>query len=388
VRFALVGLQMAVALVLLAGATLLGTSVYRLLHVSPGFDPAGLVTMRINLPSTYRDAAAVNVFHEQLRERLEAIPGVQAVAATSQAPLTGQGDTGSLRVVERPVPPGTRGPDVALRTVTANYFDVMGIPIVRGRGFIEADQPGSPLVVVVNRWLAERLLPGADPIGMHITFEFAEGPYQIVGIVGDEQLDDLDRPLLPAVYWPPRQDGLSSAVLVVRTAQPESLPRAAQAAVAEIDPGVPIFAVRTIDQITESSSAVFMRRAALWMLGIFAAAAILLAAMGLYGVLAQAVAERTREIGVRVALGATRRSVFGLVLRSGFAAVALGLALGVAATLMTSRLLVSLLFDVRPAEPWILAASAALLLTVALIACLVPAWRAVRIDPASALRSD
>jgi putative ABC transport system permease protein len=290
--------------------------------------------------------------------------------------------------VERPLPAGTTGPDVALRTVTANYFDVMGIPVVRGRGFVEADQPGSPLVVVVNRWLAERLLPGADPIGMHITFEFAEGPYQIVGIVGDEQLDDVDRPLLPAVYWPARQDGLSSAVLMVRTAQPQSLARAAQAAVAEIDPGVPIFAVRTIDQITDSSAAVFMRRAALSMLGIFAAAAILLAAMGLYGVLAQAVAERTREIGVRVALGATRRSVFGLVLRSGFAAVALGLALGIAATFMTSRLLVSLLFGVRPAEPWIVAASAAFLLTVALVACLVPAWRAVRIDPASALRAD
>jgi len=286
------------------------------------------------------------------------------------------------------LPPGTTGPDVALRTVTANYFDVMGIPVVRGRGFVDADQPGSPRVVVVNRWLAERLLPGVDPVGMHITFEFAEGRFQIVGIVGDEQLDDVDRPLLPAVYWPARQDGLSSAVLMVRTEQPESLPHAAQAAVAEIDPGVPVFAVRTIDQITDGSAALFMRRAAMWMLGIFATAAILLAGMGLYGVLAQAVAERTREIGVRVALGATRRSIFALVLRRGFAAVALGLLLGVGTTLLTTRLLVSLLFDVRPAEPWIVAASAAFLAAVALVACMVPALRAVRIDPASAVRAD
>jgi putative ABC transport system permease protein len=379
---------MAVALVLLSGATLLGASVYRLLSVPPGFDPEGLVTMRINLPPTYRGTDAINVFHDRLRERFEAIPGVQAVAATSQAPLTGRGDTGTLTVVERPRLPGAEGPSVALRTVSANYFDVMGIPIVRGRGFVEADRPGSPQVVVVNRWLAERLLPGADPIGMHITFEFAEGRYRIVGIVGDEQLDEIDRPLLPVVYWPARQDGLSSTVLIVRTARAASLLRAAQAAVAEIDPDVPIYAVRTIDQITEGSAAVFMRRAAMWMLGIFASAAVLLAGMGLYGVLAQSVAERTREIGVRVALGATRGSIVALVLRRGFAAASLGLVLGSAAALLTSRLLASLLFSVRPAEPWVLGASAALLAVVALFACIVPALRAVRIDPAAAVRAD
>jgi putative ABC transport system permease protein len=385
-RFALVGLQMAVALVLLSGAALLGTSVYRLLRVAPGFDPVGLVTMRINLPGTYRETDAINLFHARVRERLEAIPGVTAVAAVNQAPLTGQGDTGSLTVIERPRGAGVQGPDVSLRTVSANYFPAMGVPIVRGRGFTEADQPGAPLVVVVNRWLAERLLPGADPIGQHLTFAFAPGPFQIVGIVGDEQLDDVDRPLLPAVYFPARQDGLSSATLMVRTTQPDALLPAARAALAASDPHVPIFAVRTIEQITDGSAAVFMRRAAMWMLGIFAVAAILLAAMGLYGVLAQAVAERTREIGVRVALGATRGRIFRLVLRRGLGAAAVGVALGVGGTALASRLLAALLFGVRPAEPVVVAACAAFLAAVATVACLVPALRAVRIDPASAVR--
>lgn len=387
-RFALVGVQVAVALVLLSGAALLATSMYRLLQVTPGFDPDGIVTMRINLPDRYEDVESVNAFHERLRERFEAIPGVTAVAAIDQAPLTGPGNSGTPFVVERPLAPGQRRPGVALRTVSANYFSAMEIPVVRGRSFAQTDAPGSPLVVLVNQLFAEQVLREADPIGHHITFEFAEGQYQIVGIVGNEQFDDLDRPALPVVYFAARQDGLSSATLMVRTAQPSSLPMAARTALAEIDPALPLFAVRTIQQITDSSAAVFMRRTAMSLLGMFAVAAVLLAAMGLYGVLAQTVAERTREIGVRVALGATRANIFGLVLRRGLGAAALGLALGLAGTVLVSRLLVSLLFGVRPADPLILASAAGILTLVALAACVVPALRAMRIDPADAIRVD
>ena len=387
-RFVLVGLQVAVALVLLSGAALLGTSMYRLLHVTPGFDADGVVTMRVNLPPTYRDVAAINGFHERLRQRLEAIPGVTAVAAINQPPLTGRGDTGTLTVVERPMPPGQNGPDVALRTVSANYFSAMRIPIVRGRAFADTDAPGATRVVVVNQWLAERLLPGADPIGQHITFEFAEGRFEIVGIVGDERFDDVDQPVLPVVYFPARQDGLSSATLMVRSIQPETVPSAARSALAEVDPMVPLFSVRTIDQITSASAAVYLRRTATWLLGIFAVAAVLLAAMGLYGVLAQAVAERTREIGVRLALGATTGSIFGLVLRGGLSAAAAGLAAGAVATVVVSKLLISLLFGVRPADPLIIGAAAIVLTLVAVLACTVPAIRAVRIDPASAVRIE
>jgi putative ABC transport system permease protein len=232
------------------------------------------------------------------------------------------------------------------------------------------------------------VLQGPDPLGQHITFEFAKGPFEIVGIVGNEQFDDMDRPLLPVVYFPARQEGLSDATLMVRTSQPSSLPGAARAALAELDPSIPIFGMRTIEQITDTSAAVFMRRTATWLLGIFAVAAVLLAAMGLYGVLAQAVAERTREIGVRVALGATRGNIFGLVLRRGLAAALVGLLLGLVATIALSKLLVSLLFGVRPADPLIVSVSAATLVIVALLACMVPAIRAIRIDPASAVRLE
>ena len=387
-RFALVGLQVAVALVLLSGAALLGVSMYRLLHVHPGFDANGIVTMRVNLPPTYSDVTTVNAFHERLRERFEAIAGVTDVAAIDQPPLTGPGNSGALNVIERPLPPGQTGPPVALRTVSANYFSAMGVPLVRGRGFAETDSPDRPKVVIINQVLAESVLQGPDPLGQHITFEFAKGPFEIVGIVGNEQFDDMDRPLLPVVYFPARQDGLSDATLMIRTSQPSSLPGAARAALAELDPSIPIFGVRTIEQITDTSAAVFMRRTATWLLGIFAVAAVLLAAMGLYGVLAQAVAERTREIGVRVALGATRGNIFGLVLRRGLAAALVGLLLGLVATIAVSKLLASLLFGVRPADPLIVSASAATLVIVALLACMVPAIRAIRIDPASAVRLE
>jgi predicted permease len=386
VRFALVGLQVAVALVLLSSASLLGISMYRLLNVSPGFDPAGLVTMRVTLPSTYRDAPAVNAFQDRLRERLEAIPGVTAVAAISQPPLTGRGDTGTAVIVERPLPPGQRGPDVALRTVSANYFSAIGIPVIRGRTLADTDTAGTPQVVVVNQWLAERVLAGSDPIGQHLTFEFAKGRFEIVGIVGDEQFDDIDRPLLPVVYFPARQDALTDPTLMVRTTQPASLPAAARAALAEIDPAIPLFAVRTVEQIRQQSAGIFIRRTAMWQLGIFAAAAVMLAAMGLYGVLAQAVSERTREIGVRVALGATRTRILRVVLHRGLGATLAGLAVGVAGSAVASRLLTSLMFGVQPGDPMTLAVSAALLAVVAVLACIVPALRAIRVDPASAVR--
>jgi predicted permease len=388
VRFALVGLQVALALVLLSGAAMLGSSVYRLLQVSPGFETEGLVTMRLTLPGTYPDAAAVHAFQTRLFERLAALPGVTAVAAVNQAPLTGRGNTGALTVVERPRRPGEAPPEVALRMVSGNYFSAMGIPVIRGRAFSAADSPGSPQVVVINRWLADRVLAGADPIGQHITFEFAEGRFQIVGIVGNEQLDAIDKPRLPVVYFAATQDAMRAFTIMARAAQPSSFMAAARSAVAELDPDLPLFSVRTMEQVTAESSAIFVRRAAMWLLGIFACAGVLLAAMGLYGVLAQAVSERTREIGVRLALGATRGRIVGLVLRRGLAATAAGLIGGLVATALASRLLAALLFGVAPGDPVILAASAAFLATVSVLACVVPALRAVRIDPATAVRLD
>ncbi|MEX2663131.1 MAG: ADOP family duplicated permease [Vicinamibacterales bacterium] len=384
-RFALAGLQVAVALVLLAGAALLGTSVYRLLHVSPGFNPDGLITMRLSLPERYRNS--VDDFMDRLLERLEAIPAATGAAAINQGPLTGLGNTGTLAIVERPEMSGDSPPDVGLRRVTPNYFSVMGIPVVRGRAFTHADSATSPKVVLINQRLAG-LLAAEDPIGEHVTFEFSAGPWEIVGIVGDERFDHLDQPLVPVVYFPARQDPMGAFTLVVRTRQPATLPAAARAAVAALDPELPLFDVRTIDEITAESSAVFVRRAAVWVLAVFAVTAVLLATMALYGVLAQAVSERTREIGIRLALGATRASIFTLVLRRGLMAAAAGIVAGVGGAILASRALTSLLFGGGPAGPLAIAASAVFIAAVAVIACLVPAARAVAIEPASAIRVE
>ena len=387
-RFVLVSVQVAVAFVLLSGAALLGTSVYRLLNVSPGFNPEGLVTMRLTLGAKYRDEAAVNAFVERLQERFAAIPGVRSVAAVSQAPLTGRGDSGTPSIVGKAWPPGEQGPEVGLRTVSANYFESMGIPVVRGRAFTNADGPKAPLVIMVNQLLADRLFPGTDAIGRQITFEFAPEPREIIGIVGNEQVDALDQPMTPVLYFPERQDSTRAPVILVRTAFPATLPLEARGALAELDPDLPLFAVRSMEQIASESTAVFMRRTAMWLLGVFAGAALLLAAVALYGVLAQAVAERTREIGVRLALGATRASIFKMVLRRGLFAAVAGLAVGVGAALLVARLLTSLLFGIQARDPLTLVACAAFLCLVAAIACILPSARATRIDPATALRID
>ena len=389
IRFVLVTLQVSVAFVLLAGAALLGTSVYRLLQVNPGFDPRDLVTMRLTLSSQkYANEAAVVSFNDRLIERLHAIPGVDGATLVSQAPLTGRGDTGTPEVVGRPPAPATTSPDIALRTVSANYFDTLGIPLVRGRGFAETDVRGAPGAVLINQLLADRLFESADPVGQRLTFGFSPGPWHIVGVVGNEQLDDIDKALMPVVYFPASQDLMRGYTIVVRTAQPAALPNAARAAVAELDPDLPLFGIRTIEQITASSAAVFMRRAAMALLGVFAGAAILLAAVALYGVLAQAVGERTREIGVRMALGATRGDVFALILGGGLVAIVSGIVLGLGATFAVAKLLGSLLFGVSGSDPLVLGGCALLLSATALVACAGPLWRAVRISPAAALRGE
>ena len=389
VRFVLVTLQVSVAFVLLAGAALLGTSVYRLLQVHPGFDNRGLVTMRLTLSSPkYAEEAAVDSFNDRLLERLHALPGVEGATLVSQTPLTGRGETGTPRVIGRPPAPASTSPDIGLRTVSANYFDTMGIPLVRGRAFAETDRGAAPGVVLINQLLAEQVFGSDDPVGERITFEFSPGPWHIVGIVGNEQLDDIDKALMPVVYFPASQDLLRGYTIVVRTAQPAALPNAARAAVAELDPDLPLFGIRTVEQITTSSGAVFMRRAAMALLGVFAVAALLLAAVALYGVLAQAVGERTREIGVRMAIGASRRDIVALVLRGGLAAIISGIVLGLGGTLAVSRLLRSLLFGVSGSDPLVLAGCALVLTSIALLACAGPLWRAVGISPATAMRTE
>lgn len=378
-RFVFVGLQVAVATILVAGALLLGASVYRLLQTSPGFDPEGVVTLRLSLPERYRDTA--NEFMDLLLERIEGIGGVLGAAAINQAPLTGVGNTATLPAVDPPV-------DVALRRVTANYFSVLGIPLERGRSFAREDSPSGRKVVLVNRRLAERLAAKGDPVGQRLSFEFSPGPWHVIGIVGNERFDHLDRPILPTVYFVSTQDPLGAFTLVVRSTQPAAVPPAVRSLVAALDPELPVFDVRTIEQIAGNSPAVFVRRAVVWVLAVFAVTAVLLAVLALYSVLAQAVAERTREIGIRRALGAPRAAVFRLVLRSALLATVAGLSVGTLVTVVAARVLSSLLFEISPREPLAIAASTAFIGLVAIGACALPALRATRIAPAEAIRAE
>ena len=386
IRAALVAVQVAVALVLLASAATLAISVHRLLGIPGVFDPGAVVTFRLNLPPKYATPASIDGFHQQLLESLEAAPGITSAAIIDQPPLNGSGNNGTLQVVGRPAP-DPRTPPVLLRAVSDNYFPAMHVPLLAGRAFGVSDRSGSPQVVVINRLLADSEF-GGRPIGERISFQFLPGEWEIVGVVDNERFDDIDRPLLPVVYFSTRQDISGSFVVMLRAADTGAAVATARAVVQRLDPSLPVFGVRTAEQITGDSAAVFLRRTTLWMLGMFASAAVVLAAMGLYGVLAQAVADRTREIGVRLALGATRGRIVRHVLRGAFLSVGIGAVLGVLGTAAASRWLSSLVFGVSARDPFVIAGAVVFLVLVALVACLVPVRRAVGISPSIAIRTD
>ena len=385
-RASLVTLQVAIALVLLACAALLGASVRRLLDVPLVADQQTLVTFRLNLPVNSR--SAIEQFNRQLLEALAAAPGVSSAALINQPPLAGPGNNGTLHVAGRPDPVGPDVPVVAIRTVSEGYFRTMQVPLVKGRTFTSFDTATSPQVVMINRVLAESVFAGSEPLGQRISFQFLPGEWQIVGIVDNERFDDVDRPLLPAVYFTMAQDTMGSFTVMVHAADTGAAVETARAVIHRLDPQLPMFAVRTIEQAASDSSALFLRRATLWMLVVFAAASLLLAAMGLYGVLAQSVADRTREIGVRVALGASRGRIAGLILRGGLRSVAVGAVLGIAGTLAVSGWLSSLLYGIGARDPLVIGAATLFLVGIAFIACVVPTRRALAIDPATAVRVD
>jgi predicted permease len=380
--------QVGIAVLLLTCAGLMGQSVRRLSAVSPGFDPDGLLTMRLSVPGAgYPGAESVLAFHGQLLEAIEAVPGVTGVATVNQLPLTGQGGTGTFRVDGEAVDfhQSTR-----VRTVTANYFDVLGIPMRDGRAFAGGDRPGAPPVVLVNESFARLVFEGRA-VGRGISFPFVDGqPYwEIVGVVGDERYDGIESPPGPVVYFHYGQSPDRGMSLAIRTAgDPLAVLPAVVAAVSRLDAGIPLFARRSMRDILASSDAVFRRRVVLLLVGVFSIAALLLAAVGLYGVVSQYVSARTREIGVRMTLGASAASVARTVLARGLWPAALGLLLGVGGSLVVTGTLTSLLFGTSPHDPVTYAGVVVTLGIVALAACLLPTLRALRIDPVEALRRD
>jgi predicted permease len=387
-RAVLVVAEVALAVMLLVGAGLLIKSFARLQHVNPGFSADNVLTAQISLPSTrYVDDAARREFWARLVERARAIPGVTSAGLTSNIPLSGRVSSGSYSIVGYTPGPNEAAPHARQEVAGGDYFRSMQIPLMRGRVFDDRDAADSPRVVVVDQYLVDRYFRGKDPIGAQIRRgDSNSAPFTIVGVVGTINAIDLGQPVTKErIYYPVAQQprpGL--AILLKTTGDPQELVAPLRAAVRSLDPEQPVSGVRTMDQWVSRS--LQTRRAPALLLSIFGAVALLLAAIGIYGVLAFGVAQRVREMGIRQALGADRRAIMSLVLGHGIRMAGAGVALGLAGAFALSRYLESQLFGVGARDLSVFAGAPALLLVVAIAACYVPARRSTRIDPMAALR--
>jgi len=391
---ALIVAEVALALVLLVGAGLLVNSFARVLDVAPGFSADRLLTMRIAPPQTkYPRFEQGEAFYNDLYARLRATPGVRAVGATNALPLTDVGGDRSFYIEGRTITRPEDQPDEQVRFVSAGYFNAMQIPIVAGREFTERDTLAAPRAAVVNEALARKFWPNGDAIGKRASFSQQQPAwYQIVGIVGSIKHRALDAKETPELYVPYAQPLFAGSTVrpmfvVVRTdADPLAMSATIRRTVAAIDPEQPVSDMRSMDQRLSASLA--SRRFNMLLLLLFAGIALALSAIGIYGVVAYAVTERTHELGVRLALGAQRRDVVRMVVGRGLALATIGAFVGAAAALPVTRLMSGLLYGVTPTDPVTFAAVALLLLLVASAASWLPARRAVRVDPVTALRAE
>jgi putative ABC transport system permease protein len=389
---ALAASQIAIALVLLTGAGLLVRSLDALGRVQPGFDPANVLTFRMTLPeSRYGTAPSQNDFFEDLAARVRGLPGVRAAGVINTPPLGGFGPGTSFLLEGTPPMAAGDKPTADIRTVGPGALEALGIPLLAGRTFADSDRPDGPGVVLVNRTLAARFFGKQSPIGRRLSVSWGlpggSGPVEIVGVAGDVRLSDVDKPARPAIYYAARQSPNSMMTLAVKASEdPERLLPRIRESLKAIDPAIAIERPATLDTMLARS--LEGRRLPMLFLGPFSLAALLLAAIGIYGVLAFAVRERTRELGIRLALGAQRRDVLRLVLGRAAALTACGLAAGAGVALLATRAMRSLLFGVEPADPVTFAVVAAGVAAMALLASWLPARRASRIDPNDALRSQ
>ena len=385
---ALVVSEVAVALVLLAGAGLLGRSYASLSRVEPGFDADGVLTARISLPEAkYQDKDRQALFFRQVLERVRALPGVAHAGAVSDLPFSGSRTSQSFELEGRPESSLT--PNADYRKISPDYFRAMGIRLLSGREFTDGDAKDSTPVAVVNDALARRFFAGEEAIGKRLVYQEngREVAREIVGVVADLKHDDLAGERAPEVYVPHTQRPNSWMFLAVRgPADPAALAAPLRAAVREVDPNEPVHSVLTMRQRLDQSLA--PQRFNALLLAAFAGAATLLAAVGVFGVMSFQVAERTHEIGVRMALGAQRRDVIRLVVGRGMILTLVGVAFGLVGALALTRLMRGLLFGVSPTDPATFAGIALLLAFVALVACYLPARRAARVDPTVALRAE
>ena len=392
-RGLLVASEIALSVILLAGAGLLLRSLHRLESVDPGFETERLLTFNLTLPmNPYRDIPRRTVFFESVLDRVRAVPGVTAAAATSELPFDpGKVPQNFLVEGERPVDPG-REPEVMSRGVSPGYFGTLGIPLRRGRALEATDTAGGEPVGVVNEAAVRALFHGTDPIGRRVAWARAQPRVwmRVVGVAGDVRGDGLDADDTPAFYTPMAQESRPwrtwMNVAVRSSIPPAALTESIKREVAHVDKDVPVTRVRAMNELREDSFAA--RHFTLALLGAFAMVAMVLAGIGIYGVMAYAVSRRTREIGLRMALGARAEDVVRLVLGQALGVTLAGVAAGLAGALALRRLVASMLFGVGPGDPATLTIVAAMLAVVALAAGYVPARRASRVDPAVALRAE
>jgi putative ABC transport system permease protein len=383
--------EVSLAVVLMIGAALLIKSFIRLMDVKPGFDPSQTLTMEVSLPalppSKYAKESEQAAFFEQALDRLSRTPGVTAAGAVVSLPLTGAEESTDLFFEGRPRPPAGQRPQADYTIVTPDYFRALAIPLLKGREFSSQDRKDAPMVIIVNEELARRHFPNEEPLGKRINVGFEDFPREIVGIVGGIKQSTLAGDFQPAMYIPYQQRPANGMSIVVRTTgDPMSVAAAARDQIHSVDVSIPVTNIRTMDQIFSES--VVQQRFSMLLVGLFGALALVLAAIGIYGVMAYTVTQRKHEIAVRMALGAKRRQVVQLILKDGLLLASFGVGFGLIGAFALTRLMASLLFEVKPTDIQTFATVSALLILIALAACLLPARRATRVDPLVALRYE
>jgi predicted permease len=384
----LAAFEISLALVLLAGAGLTIRSFRRLLQVSPGFTTQHVLTMQLDLPeSTYPKDVQIANFYHRLIDRVRNLPGVESAGLVRPLPLTSHGYQVDFHVEGQPMPAPGHFPNSDYHTVSPGYFQAIGIPLLRGRLFTESDNNKAPPVAVVSENFARRYWPHQDAIGRRFQFG-SNGPWlSVIGIVSDTKQYGLASQTKTEFYRSYLQGPLSTMMVVVRTAtNPLALTGEVRRQVSDLDKNVPVFRVRSMDQLLDES--VSPQHMTMLLLGIFSALAMLLAAVGIYGVVSYSVARRTHEIGIRMALGAQQGDVLRLVLGEGMKLALVGVGCGIVAALGLTRLMASLLYDVKPTDPVTFVLVSLLLAGVTLLACYIPARRATKVDPMVALRYE
>lgn len=386
----LVALQFALAMLLLIGAGLLGRSFLRLVNVNPGFNSENLLTMRVFLsPVRFpeNDPKAAVVLHQML-EQVRAIPGVRSAGLVNTLPITGGAATDFI-IQGRPAPLPRNEPVANINIVDSGYFRAIGIPLIDGREFTENDTQQSARVMIINQAMAKEFWPNESPIGKRVTMKNWGPPLtgEIVGVVGDTKADGIAADIYPMIYWPYFQFPQNFNAFVVRTdGDPVQMIAAIKERIWSVDKTLPISGIATMDQLISDSLA--RRRLNMVLLSIFASVALLLAAVGIYGVMSYSVSQRTNEMGIRIALGAQPRNVSVLILKQGLSVALIGMTIGIGAAFALTRLMSSLLFGISATDPFAFGAVAIALMVVALLACYIPARRATRVDPMTALRNE